>query len=173
MSTQFKLLTSFLFLLITLIGCKKDDVTKPDQFEGEWYLKTKVGSTDVYTRKEVGNTFTGLSLSTNNTLKTKIKIIKTVEGKYLITIPDVSGKVLEARIYTSLPIILLFTNISGSGLATQQFTFEPVLNSTKGYYVKSGNLYLGATYAASNSYFLFFSETINNSATSFVWELEP
>jgi hypothetical protein len=156
-------------MLGSFAGCKKDSSEIKDPFEGEWYLKIKIGTTEHYLQLQSSGVYTGIGFSSSN-VKSKIKFIKAEEGKYFITINNLANKVLDINQPVTYTFVV-FTNKATPNAQGQLFTLEPVFNSTTSYYIKSGTKYLGAGQGFVG-YYSSFSPNNTNPNQSCVWKLE-
>lgn len=156
-----------LALILCLGGCKKEEAEKADPFEGEWLIKTKIGSSFIYLEQQSSGTYTGIGAGSSGT---KIKIVKATAGKYFITINNVANKVLDAE-QPVLFTFVVFTPKAVPDKNSQLFTIEPVFNSTTGYYIKSDAKHLGLSNNPAG-YSTLFRTDVSNPLLYYIWELE-
>jgi hypothetical protein len=124
-----------LMLVIAVItfffSCKKDDAADP--LVGNWYLKVNEVSNPAgyYIYSYPNNPGVYISGVPNKTL---VNIESAGNGKYYLSIAGVAGKTLDYNQVNTYTYMELLTR---TNVASQQFTFEKVSNSTDVYYIKS------------------------------------
>ncbi len=99
-------------------SCKKESAEPADTFEGEWFIKTKRGTSEIYLQQQSSGIYTGIGAWVS---KSKIKFVKAEAGKYFITINNIPNKVLDANqpvLYT----FLVFTEKASSNTNSQLFS---------------------------------------------------
>ncbi len=113
---------------IIFFSCKKDDAVDP--LVGNWYLKANESTSGYYIYSFPNSP--GFYISGGN--KSLVSVESAGNGKYYLSIAGIAGKTLDYNQVNSFTNLELLTRMN---VASQQFTFEKLSNSTDVYYIKS------------------------------------